>query len=254
MTLKYDLAQYFRQQSFRRQARRWLRANNDVAIAVTIMFHLNRFARATRHHMAKSFIYSLKNCLIHHLCRQGYCMQVMQQLQVLKCNTCDNGIYWTGEECWHCGGTGIYRTTLLYQFVFDVDGKRYIWHQPAALVWWPVQPVNNEPLDWQPPKNGWDWTMSWKLLGLYTMTVFEFLRMHGATEYQRTMSFVPFDTAEASRNPIRKTFTLKPPYSLRSIILGGLKQLYWGWYWRWRTVKRLVTKRRTRMIEDEIPF
>lgn len=44
-------------------------------------------------------------------------------------------------NCYRCGGTGVYRTLpeLRLEFVafrFEVEGRRYTWHQPLEIVSW----------------------------------------------------------------------------------------------------------------------
>lgn len=249
--LRNDLSQYFRQQRYRRQARRWLQANDGVALAAELMFKLNHYAYHTRRHDVKYYIYRLKNCFIKWLYENGYCTSVRQQHQILKCNSCYKGVYWTGEECYHCDGTGIYRETILYQFFFEVSGKTYIWHQPSKLVWWAIMPENEMPGEWTPPRERGEWFLNILLVELYTMTIFEFLRQQKATEYQERVWKAGFHEAQ------RQFKYIKPPVLLGHIVARSWKYAISKLRYSWRRYIRgaQIQWLPNQMIsDDEIPF
>lgn len=130
---------WWRYQRHAHDARRWLRGNGPTRTAAYAMFHLNHVAASGR---SRHMIYSLKSLFIRHLYEAGYCTAVSVQKQTQGCWSCGgSGIDSFSEDdgCWKCCGTGVYREHSLYRFVFDVDGRTYIWHQPKALVSWPVQ-------------------------------------------------------------------------------------------------------------------
>lgn len=124
-------------------ARRWLKGNGPTQTAAYAMFHLNHVAASGR---SRHMIYSLKSLFIRHLYEAGYCTAVSVQKQTQPCWSCNGtgeysgyGTMLTVEPCWKCDGTGVYREHILYRFVFDVDGRTYVWHQPKVMVNWPVQ-------------------------------------------------------------------------------------------------------------------
>ena len=85
-------------------------------------------------------IYDTKTVFIRWLYQNGYCLEVIPHQQILGCHTCaGSGKWYSGGECYRCGGTGIYQQHILYQFTFDVDGLRYVWHQPRSMVNWEVK-------------------------------------------------------------------------------------------------------------------
>ncbi len=122
----------------RREARSYLKANG-VGAAAHSLWRLNRIAKNIDPDYAKR-IYWFKNQLIKFWYMNGFCRKVSLDIQKLKCWRCDGtGEHWmTGEDCWKCRGSGVFRTVYLYQFVFNFDGRRYIWHQPKDLVDWGV--------------------------------------------------------------------------------------------------------------------
>jgi len=126
---------WFRWRNLARQARRWMRANHALSIAARCMFHLNRAAKDARNTYQSRAIYALKTPFVEWLYQHGYCIAVRARTQTLNCWTCrGTGEHWTGTICRKCWGTGTYRTHKLYQFVFAIHGRTYVWHQPAHLV------------------------------------------------------------------------------------------------------------------------
>lgn len=131
-------------------ARAWVN-HNGLPLVADCMYHLNRFAPDS--YGLRSPIYTLKNRFIRQLYYLGHCQSAALQIQKLVCRACSGtGVdsWHDYEECWKCHGTGIYRIHTLYQFVFDIHGQRYSWHQPERLVDWPVAlttPIKGEYLD-----------------------------------------------------------------------------------------------------------
>lgn len=128
--------------------RRWFAQMDDGGEleACKAMWHLNRHARAGG--LGKTYIYDLKQVFIRHLYRPYEQIPykpkptVTVQEQVLECHSCEDGVFWhheTPQECYRCGGTGVYDTHLLYRFEFTVSGRTFVWHQPKALVDYPVR-------------------------------------------------------------------------------------------------------------------
>lgn len=129
----YETRNYFRWLRARLAARAWLRANNPDVIAARCMWGLNRHARTGS---GQRIVYPLKSALIRTFFERGLCQAVTIQKQELECWDCggtgDDG----GGYCYKCDSTGVYRTTYLYRFVFEISGRRYVWHQPVSLAQW----------------------------------------------------------------------------------------------------------------------
>lgn len=216
--------QWLRWQRNRFEARRWIKANGP-RVAAEAMFHLNRQARQKT--MASRLIYDLKNRLVRWLYEQGYCRMVSAQQQNLICWTCDGtGEYYTGAECWKCDGTGVYASHRLYLFVFEVDGRRYTWHQPARWVDWQVNLADTRESEYH--HNGTGYYLAAEVRDLYIATVYEFLRGQGVDG----LPALP---------------------SLRAAILGDWQRSCWRHYWLdWRWRRR--ARRGKGLIDDEIPF
>lgn len=131
------LREYFRARTFFQSAADQVRLHG-LSVVLPSMRQLNRHAAlrgvGTRH------IYQLKNHLIRHLYETGRCVRLTQERQEMRCRGCfgtgDNG-YGDGW-CPRCDGTGVYKTHTLYHFRFEYQSLLYDWHQPAALVDWPV--------------------------------------------------------------------------------------------------------------------
>lgn len=126
-----------------REARAYVNANDD-RVALDILWTLNHLARANFGDLQYT-IYACKHAAIRNLYERGLCVSLTKQTQTQTCWRCDGtGIepYETydveGGWCLKCGGSGIWAQHALYQFVFEVCGKRYVWHQPEKLVTWPV--------------------------------------------------------------------------------------------------------------------
>lgn len=130
------LRNYLRWRPVLRTAARAARVQGLAAV-LPAMWKLNRHAQTT----GNRYIYRLKNHLVRHLYLSELCTSATIDIQRLLCRSCrgtgDNG-YGDGW-CPRCDGTGTYRTVQLYRFVFFHDRVPYVWHQPAALVDWPVE-------------------------------------------------------------------------------------------------------------------
>lgn len=163
------------------QARRWLRHNDPDRIAAGAMWHLNRVARGGGHRA--SCIYALKNRLVQHFYESGFCKDADRQYQRLVCRNCDGSKEdWTGDTCWKCEGTGVYRTYELIRFVFVIGGRRFVWHQPARLVTWHVWYTSQEWGDYgRQPGQGWE-SLDPRIAELYYIVVHEYLRQRGQLE------------------------------------------------------------------------
>lgn len=128
----------------------WIRASLShpwpgAAQAAQSLFALNRHARSDRG--GRASIYALKSKLIKLFYDQGRCAGVTLHKQTLECTS---RWHWMGSfadddddsddsGCPKCGGTGIYRETLLFNFHFVFEDRAYSWHQPAQLAtWFPI--------------------------------------------------------------------------------------------------------------------
>lgn len=135
---------YLNKLSYRHAGRLWARSEGIKATCMS-MFYLNR--TVSHYQVHSKAIYALKNRLVQWLYQNGYCISVKQQTQTLECWTCGGtGEYWTGVECWKCTGSGVYAVHTLYRFVFNVNGRRYVWHQPRSTVTFDVQLDTDNPI------------------------------------------------------------------------------------------------------------
>lgn len=166
-------------QKQRWEARRWIRTNGP-AIAAYAMFHLNRHAK--EHYGQRRLIYAAKNKLLRWLYQNGYCVQAIRKVQRMDCWNCHGtGEHYTGALCYKCGGSGVYRHHWLYEFTFDVDGRRYIWHQPESLVDWPVTAGNKGDI-YRDGSRRSSPPLSEELALLYFAAVYEFLSIQSETD------------------------------------------------------------------------
>lgn len=101
------------------------------------LFSLNRYAKHRNcGAVQRNEIYRLKNDLIELLYRHGYCTNAWIHrltLAAKSCRECGG----TGEDCSHCGYTGVYREASVIEFwcfQFCVEGRRYCWHQPSTQM------------------------------------------------------------------------------------------------------------------------
>lgn len=110
--------------------------------AAEALFNLNRYAKwPTCSAAHRREIYELKNGLVHRLYASGYCVEALRHRvhredSQGECYGCD------GLGCERCNFTGEYRRTrepLVYiAFRFEIEGRKFAWHQSQALVTWSV--------------------------------------------------------------------------------------------------------------------
>lgn len=111
--------------------------------ACTSMQILNQAAR-TMYGDYRQVIYWLKQDFLRAMHAHGYLQNVSAQQQILKCNTCDRGIwhrgFWNEDVCYKCGGTGVHKRVRLFLFAVSfgafTDFKTFEFHQPDALAQW----------------------------------------------------------------------------------------------------------------------
>lgn len=152
----------------------------SVGHAAEYMFRLNVTARSMRRHPIVDEIYELKNELIKYLYQHGYCVEVKLHTQKRICHSCGgDGIYWTGQECWKCDGTGVFAVTHLYAFRFDIAGRRYAWHQLRKLVDYPITLTEAEPGLFVEPTPKEELTLKLDEAWLACCAVWWFLLFHG---------------------------------------------------------------------------
>ena len=175
-----SLSHYLYERRRLREASAWLNANDETIVA-TAMYHLNRMASGMGYCTPRERIYELKNHLVRVFYERGYCERVIRQRQTFECWNC-NG---TGNDDWtergtcrRCQGTGIYREHVLYCFVFDVNGKRFAWHQPDKLVTWQVI-AEWDDTPYEQVRGRWE-HLSSELTTAYEALVYVYLKRHGA--------------------------------------------------------------------------
>jgi hypothetical protein len=161
-------------------------AGNQDRLAAILMFHLNRDTHGIDGYYRRPYIYALKSRLIEHLYRCGFCTSAALQVQDAVCWRCNgSGVEPYGmlldddEPCEKCGGSGIYARHELYRFSFDVAGQRYTWHQPRALVAWPVQLTDDQVGQYEDDRRGERVTLTREQRELYYVTLYEYLRRRG---------------------------------------------------------------------------
>jgi len=118
--------------------------------AAEALFNLNRYAKhakcAERH---RKRIYELKTRFIRLLYRRGYCIAAAEHVVVRpprKCRGCD------GWGCERCNFTGEFKPRPLeyVMFQFEINGRRYAWHQPHERVNWPFRCTTEDDGGWTP--------------------------------------------------------------------------------------------------------
>jgi hypothetical protein len=239
----YNTLMWWRKVGLDRQVRAWLQDNGPERTVAYCMFHLNRQARYGGQH--KYLIYRMKNHLVRLLYEQGFCAQTTLQIQRMKCWNCDG----TGEDewhdhepCWKCDGTGVFRQHYLYRFVFDILGRRYVWHQPKSLVAWPVTVEMAGPSEYRSGGGG-EW-LDEDIQELYMMVVWEYLRQHSVSEKDIEFQFPTL------RSSLRADW-------LNSRLRRRLHRRWSKIQGQWRNVKRLWIFAQTGDWPDEseeIPF
>lgn len=114
----------------------WAKTDGDASAAAAALYRLNGHIHDNVSPAVKRGVYRFKNVMVGQLYADGYCVRVDVQQQPLECwgiggNPCGSG-------CAKCGGSGVYRTVILYRFYFMVGGEGYCWHQPDDRVDWVV--------------------------------------------------------------------------------------------------------------------
>jgi len=181
-------AKYLQQRREHWAARQYVNANDDRA-ALDAMFLLNHMAKGSS--MGRETIYALKNCLVRNLYERGFCVSATLHQQVFICWRCDGtGVdpyggwdEWDDPNCTKCDGTGIYREHTLYQFVFRVCGKTYVWHQPKQYVNWPVTLTDEEVKPFQEVDKRDSLSLPYDLMVIYGFVVRAYLLKHGVSRH-----------------------------------------------------------------------
>lgn len=110
-----------------------------VPFVARCLMVLNIRARALVRWSEKKEIYRIKSWVIVWLALNGYLVDISHQKQATKCRKCGGtGTVlgaWYGEhiKCWKCTD-GVYRVHHLTLFVFNINDKPYLWHQPSNLL------------------------------------------------------------------------------------------------------------------------
>ena len=141
------------------------------------MYRLNRRARGSDD---KQAIYRYKGLLIRWLYEHGHCEEVRRQDQILPCWHTWEYNNELEDVCRKCGNSDIYKRIPMYRFVFRVESRfvlytasqRFVWHQPADMVDWPVQETGEPLSDWEGVSRQFDgqvspaglWAVRWFLV------------------------------------------------------------------------------------------
>lgn len=203
------IRQYLKRRKVMGDARRWVKANDERVLA-RCMYHLNHLAGTLFRSERRETIYALKSVLVQSLYEQGFCVSVRIHIQKLECwhtEGYNSGYY---DECPKCYNTGVYASHRLYQFVFNIYGQRFVWHQPASLVDFPIPPLAyGEPTPYKPARREIE-RITREQERLYLATVYQYLRSVGV-----------------SANDL-------PQFTLRGAVK---RQWHWSVIDRWRRVK-----------------
>ena len=157
-------------------------------IVAEALYRANRYAYSTSGSDISREIYQLKDRLVEHFYRAGYCVRATCHQQIKRCWYCKDGLQYDGSECHHCGGDGIYDRHDLVCFEFSIGGQSYSWHMPRWRVVFPVATVN----DWDSAEE-WHNTAeplrealgnSLNLIRLY-LNWYGMLKIHGWTWFVR---------------------------------------------------------------------
>lgn len=119
--------------------------NPSLLQAAESLRTLNAWARHQQDSSWRNDIYEMKSLFLQEMDAIGFLKSVGLVRQDIKCHSCVRGwhIFYhadgterDAEPCWHCGGTGVYKKVLLYAFTVKIDGKEFVWHQPADRAKW----------------------------------------------------------------------------------------------------------------------
>ena len=173
------IKQYFELKKVMMEAHRWVKAN-DKRIPARCMFYLNRLVGSLPRSERREVIYALKSALVKQFYQSGFCRSVSVHIQELSCwhtEGYNNGYY---DECPKCYNTGVYASHKLYQFVFDIRGRTYVWHQPVSLVDFPIQDeqADQDPTPYKPGRKESTQVLR-EQETLYLATVYQYLRLAG---------------------------------------------------------------------------
>ena len=123
-------------------------------LAAESLWTLNVWARNAQNSAWRDEIYQLKSDFLHAMYALGYLKPLSLCQQVIKCHSCERGIYRRyydsgdisyEDTCWDCGGTGVYKRVLLYEFHVKIGDREFVWHQPYDRVYFdaPVPDMYN---------------------------------------------------------------------------------------------------------------
>jgi len=241
-----NIKEYLKRKKALNDAKRWLKANDANQIAARCLFHLNHKVRMTDRNV-KTSIYDLKSLVIRDFYLRGYCVSVTKHLQTLPCwHSWEYNEGWE-DICAKCQGSGIYAQHELYQFVFDIKGRTYVWHQPVSLVNFLVDLTNPEITEYQPGKRAANNMTGTEWVILYQAVLYQYLRLSG------------IQVDELPKLPSwQMAFRLQWHESVT-------KPFDRKWYWDWQPNLRIRQHRLWRFIktgklpesiqlDDEIPF
>lgn len=238
------IKKYLNQRKVLYEAKRWLKSGNADRIAARCLFHLNHEAQMYGWSDVKEAIYALKTLVIRDFYERGCCMAVTKHLQTLTCwHDWEYLNGWT-DVCRKCEGTGIYASHELYQFVFDIGGRTYVWHQPVNLVDFQVELIDQKMTEYRSGKLTTNDLIGTEWIILYQAVLYQYLRAAGIqTDELPKLSSWKTAIHEQWYKPLRHK---------------------WHWDWEprvsrcWENLNRLWTgelpKPDLSESEDEIPF
>jgi hypothetical protein len=200
------------------------------------MFQLNILNRTKRNLYPRYLTFQLKNSLVKHLYETGHCTEALLRVQKFECWSCfGTWEHHSGEICFKCGGTGVFREVWHYAFRFEVNGRRFSWHQPKTMVDFPVKLSPGLPEVYTDPelpaKENIELFQRHASLAIWNIAIYLFL--HGAYPKCVKFSELPYVTS----------------------LLWEIRKRYYGWiYWPFT---RACQSLRTRLFNDptdDIPF
>ena len=202
----------------------------SLAHAAEWMYRLNVTARAIGRHPITDQIYELKNELVKYLYQHGFCTELKLHSQKRMCRSCDGTGDYYGQECDRCDGSGVYAVTPLYAFRFEIEGKRYAWHQLRRLVDFPVALTQQESGDFIEPQVHEDAVLKLQDAWLGCCVVWWCLKWHGVTAELRLFS----QTRMRIRTALKLDVFSMWRYRVRIAWLGWINQLRLKWQRRSR--------------------